>query len=151
LLAAIVVAPFVPWPIGWLRRLPGRAGERIADLWLRLRAPGSVLRRRLVQSLALSMVVQVLSATALWACAGALGVDIPYVIMLAAAAPIFVMAALPLGIAGFGTRELAAVAILALAVVAAGLAAGTGLLYGICGVIQGMLAAPLFLLPSRGP
>lgn len=151
LLTVIVIAPFLPWPVAWLRRLPIKAAERIADLWTRLHDPTSGLKRRLVNSLALSMVVQVLSATALAACAWSLGVDAPYLIMLAAAAPIFVMAALPLGIAGFGTRELAAVAVLGLAGVPADLAAGTGLLYGLCGVIQGMLAAPLFLLPSRRP
>jgi hypothetical protein len=127
------------------------AAERIADLWSRLHDPASGLKRRLAKSLALSMVVQVLSATAMAACAWSLGVEVPYVMMLAAAAPIFVMAALPLGIAGFGTRELAAVAVLGLAGVPADLAAGTGLLYGLCGVVQGMLAAPLFLLPSRRP
>lgn len=151
LLTVIVIAPFLPWPVEWLRRLPIKAAERIADLWTRLHDPASGLKRRLVNSLSLSMVVQVLSATALAACAWSLGVDAPYLIMLAAAAPIFVMAALPLGIAGFGTRELAAVAVLGLAGVPADLAAGTGLLYGLCGVIQGMLAAPLFLLPSRRP
>jgi len=151
MLAVIVIAPLVPWPIDWLRRVPGKTAERVAHLWIRLHDPAGGLKQRLLKSLGLSMVVQVLSATALWACAWSLGVDTAYVTMLAAAAPIFVMAALPLGIAGFGTRELAAVAILALAGVPADLAAGTGLLYGICGVIQGMLAAPLFLLPSRRP
>jgi uncharacterized protein (TIRG00374 family) len=151
LLTVIVIAPFLPWPVAWLRRLPIKAAERLADLWIRLHDPASGLKRRLVNSLSLSMVVQVLSATALAACAWSLGVVAPYLIMLAAAAPIFVMAALPLGIAGFGTRELAAVAVLGLAGVPADIAAGTGLLYGLCGVIQGMLAAPLFLLPSRRP
>lgn len=151
LLTAIVVAPFLPWPVAWLRRLPIKSAERIADLWTRLHDPASGLKRRLVRSLALSILVQLLSASALMACAWSLGADVPYVIMLAAAAPIFVMAALPLGIAGFGTRELAAIAVLGLAGVPADVAAGTGLLYGICGVIQGMLAAPLFLLPSRRP
>lgn len=149
LLAAIVVMPFVPWPVEWLRRLPLKAAERIADLWVRLHDPASGLKQRLIRSLSLSIVVQFLSATALVACAAALGAKVPFLIMLAAAAPIFVMAALPLGVAGFGTRELAAVAVLGLAGVPAEIAAGTGLLYGICAVIQGLLAAPLFLLPSR--
>lgn len=151
LLTGIVVAPFLPWPVTWLRRLPVKSAERIVDLWTRLHDPASGLKRRLVKSLSLSMVVQLLSATALAACAWSLDVEVPYVIMLAASAPIFVMAAVPLGIAGFGTRELAAVAVLGLAGVPADLAAGTGLLYGLSGVIQGMLAAPLFLLPSRRP
>jgi len=151
LLAVIVVLPFIPWPVEWLRRLPFKAAERVADLWQRLNDPATGLKRRLVQSLALSILVQFLSASALVACAASLGAEVPFVIMLAAAAPIFVMAALPLGVAGFGTRELAAVAVLGLAGVPPDIAAGTGLLYGICAVIQGLMAAPLFLLPSRRP
>ena len=65
--------------------------------------------------------------------------------MLAASAPIFVMAALPLGVAGFGTREIAAVTVLGLAGVPAGVAAATSVLFGLVGVLLGMLAAPLFL------
>lgn len=151
LLTAIVVAPFLPWPVTWLRRLPVKAADRIVDLWIRLHDPASGLKRRLVRSLSLSMIVQLLSATALATCAWSLDLQVPYVIMLAASAPIFVMAALPLGIAGFGTRELAAVGVLGLAGVPADLAASVGVLFGLCGVIQGMLAAPLFLLPSRRP
>ena len=55
------------------------------------------------------------------------------------------MAAVPHGVAGFGTRELAAVAVLGLAGVPADVAAGTGLLYGMLCVIQGVLAAPSFV------
>ena len=54
--------------------------------------------------------------------------------------------ALPLGVAGFGTRELAAVAVLGLAGAAPDAAFATGLLYGVLGVLQGIAAAPLFLI-----
>ena len=64
--------------------------------------------------------------------------------MLAAAAPIFIMAALPIGVAGFGTRELAAVIVLGFAGVPSEQATATALLYGIAAVVQGILAAPLF-------
>ena len=143
-LGAITIAPFLPWPVRTLRRLRSPIAHRLVDLWDRLHAPGSVLKRRLVRSLGLSFVVQLLSASALALGAGALGVGASWLVLFAAAAPIFLMAALPLGVAGFGTRELAAVAVLGLAGVPADLAAGTGLLYGICGVVQGILAAPLF-------
>ncbi len=56
------------------------------------------------------------------------------------------MAALPVGVAGFGTRELAAAAVLGAAGVGTDQAVATGLLYGVLGVIQGVLAAPLFLV-----
>ncbi len=145
LLAAIVAGPFLPWPLDRLRALPFRAAGRLADLWARLRNPDSGLRRSLWDSLWLSILVQVFSSLALAVCGLAVGVDMPLVLMLACAAPIFVMAAVPLGIAGFGTRELAAVAVLGLAGVPPATAAATGLLYGVLGVAQGVLSAPLFL------
>jgi hypothetical protein len=61
------------------------------------------------------------------------------------------MAAVPIGVAGFGTRELAAVGVLGLLGVAADRAAATGLLVGLCGVLMGLMAAPLFFLRSRQP
>ena len=69
---------------------------------------------------------------------------LPYPVMLAAAAPIFVTASLPIGIGGFGTREVAAVVILGMAGVAGEQAVATSLLYGLAAVVQGILAAPLF-------
>jgi uncharacterized membrane protein YbhN (UPF0104 family) len=149
LLSGIVLAPFLPWPISWIRRLPGALGNKVADLWARMHAPGTALRRRLAESLVLSIGVQVLSALALVACARSLGVQTALVLLLAASAPIFVMAAVPLGVAGFGTRELASVAVLGAMGVPPDQAAGTGLLYGLCGVIMGLLAAPLFVFRGR--
>ncbi|MEI7968780.1 MAG: lysylphosphatidylglycerol synthase transmembrane domain-containing protein [Betaproteobacteria bacterium] len=147
LLGVIVALPFLPWPITALARLPFAAAARLADLWARFRDPGTGLRRRLAGTLYLSLVVQALSALALAACGASIGLEAPLLLVIAAAAPVFVMAALPVGIAGFGTRELAAVAVLGLAGVGAEQAAATGLLYGTLGVIQGTLAAPLFLIP----
>ena len=65
--------------------------------------------------------------------------------MLAAAAPIFIMAALPIGVAGFGAREAAAVVVLGFVGVPGDQAFTVGLLYGLAAVVQGILAAPLFL------
>ena len=55
------------------------------------------------------------------------------------------MAALPIGVAGFGAREAAAVAVLGVAGVPGEQAFLVGLLYGLAAVVQGILAAPLFL------
>jgi hypothetical protein len=73
------------------------------------------------------------------------GVQLSYWAVLAAAGPIFVMGALPLGVAGFGTREVGAVLALGFFGVPAELATATSLLYGLTAVVQGLLAAPLFL------
>lgn len=97
-------------------------------------------------SLWLSVLVQVFSAAALWLFGFAAGLQLAYPVMLAAAAPIFIMGALPLGWGGFGARELSAVVVLGALNVPADQATATALLYGISAVLQGVLAAPLFLI-----
>jgi len=99
----------------------------------------------LVRSAWYSCVVQLVAAGTLWICAQSIDLSVSYGLMLAAAAPIFIMAALPIGVAGFGAREAAAVAVLGYAGVPADQAFLVGLLYGLAAVVQGILAAPLFL------
>jgi hypothetical protein len=55
---------------------------------------------------------------------------------------------LPVGIAGFGTRELAAVLVLGIFGVPGDQATATALLYGVAAVVQGAVAAPLFLVKA---
>jgi uncharacterized membrane protein YbhN (UPF0104 family) len=145
LLAAIALAPLIPWPTGWLRIVSVGVLIRLADSLDALRSRLRTERGALFRSLWLSVAVQLLSAGTLWACGRAVGVELSYFSMLAAAAPIFIMAALPVGIAGFGTRELAAVLVLGLLGVPGDQATATALLYGLAAVAQGVLAAPLFL------
>ena len=99
-------------------------------------------------SIWLSVLVQVFSAAALWLFGWAAGLQLTYAVMFAAAAPIFVMGALPLGWGGFGAREAAAVVVLGAIGVPADQATAAALLYGISAVLQGAAAAPLFLLRS---
>jgi hypothetical protein len=129
-----------PQPV---RRTQPSLIQRVADAIAQLRPA-------LLWLLLMSVAVQLLSAIALWLYARSAGADIALPVMLAAAAPIFVMAALPIGYAGFGTRELAAVAALAVAGVPAGAAATTGLLYGIGALLQGVLGAAFFVVPLGG-
>lgn len=101
-----------------------------------------------VQAL-LSALVQILSATAL-ACGGiALGIEQPWSVWAFAVAPIFLMAALPVSVGGWGTREAACVAALAPFGVPAALAIGTGLLYGLFALVQGALGALVLGLPAK--
>lgn len=145
-LTAIIAAPLLPWPVRTLHRA-GSGPLRKIGAWLEaLRSRLRSARPALVRSLWMSMMVQILSAAALWMCAQAVAIPLSYWMFLAAAAPIFVMAALPIGIAGFGTRELAAVAVLGALGVPADQATAAALLYGLCAIAQGLLAAPLFLL-----
>lgn len=130
-LVAALLLPWVPLPLARWEK-----GRREA-----LQSGGPVLG-----SIWLSVLVQVFSAAALWLFGIAAGVQLPYPVMLAAAAPIFIMGALPLGWGGFGARELSAVVVLGALAVTADQATAAALLYGISAVVQGVLAAPLFLL-----
>ena len=145
-LAAVTAAPFIPVPFGALERSSVRVVAAWAARWERLREQVRQARPALVASLWQSLAVQFLSAGSLWIGSLALGVSLSYPVMLAAAAPIFVMAALPIGVAGFGTRELAAVVVLGFAGVPGDQATATALLYGLSAVLQGIAAAPLFLV-----
>ena len=126
--------------------------------WLPLPHPGLEKARRqalaargaLVRSAWLSVLVQVFSAAALWLCGYAAGVEVSYPVVLAAAAPIFIMGALPLGWGGFGAREAAAVVVLGTIGVPPEQATATALLYGVSAVLQGIAAAPLFLVRHEG-
>jgi len=148
LLAAIVVAPLLPWPIAWLRAVPLPGIDTIAMRLRALRTRLNDARPALIKSIWLSLAVQALSAGALWVCGLSVGMTLSYPVILAAAAPIFIMAALPLGIAGFGTRELAAVLVFGFLGVTGDQATACALLYGLCAVAQGIAAAPLFLFKA---
>jgi uncharacterized membrane protein YbhN (UPF0104 family) len=144
-LAGIVAAPLIPLPFGRLESSRIGWSSALAARWERLRARLHQARPALIASVWQSLGVQFLSACTLWICAMSVGVSLSYPVMLAAAAPIFIMAALPIGFAGFGTRELAAVIVLGFAGVPGEQATATALLYGVAAVVQGILAAPLFL------
>lgn len=136
-LAGLAVALALPWiPI------PLRSAEAKRRALLGARGP-------LLASVWLSVLVQVFSAMALWLCGYAAGLELGYPVMFAAAAPIFIMGALPLGWGGFGARELSAVVVLGAIGVAPEQATAAALLYGISAVLQGVAAAPLFLLGER--
>ena len=95
-----------------------------------------------------SAAVQVLSAAALACGALALGVQQPLAVWAFAIAPIFLMAALPASVGGWGTREAAAALALAPFGVATDAAVGAGMLYGLYALAQGALGALAFGLPK---
>jgi uncharacterized membrane protein YbhN (UPF0104 family) len=96
-----------------------------------------------------SAAVQALSAAALAAGGLALGIRQPIEVWAWAIAPVFLMAALPVSVGGWGTREAAAVAALAPFGVAAPAAVGAAMVYGLYGIAQGALGALAFGLPRR--
>jgi len=137
-IAGLVIALVLPW-----LPLPIERAENARRQ--ALQSGGPILR-----SVWLSVLVQVFSAAALWCCGFAAGVSLSYPAMLAAAAPIFIMGALPLGWGGFGARELGSVVVLGVLGIAPEQATVTGLLYGFAAVLQGVAAAPLFALTEGG-
>ena len=149
-LAVAVAAPFLPW------RTPHRPVRGELHGWPRVAAAladahALVLSRRaaLARSIAPSVGVQVLSAATLWLCARAAGGDIGYAAVLALAAPIFIAASLPLSLGGFGPREFAAALAFPMLGSPAEAGVAAAVLYGLTGVAQGVLAAPLFAVDHR--
>ena len=126
------------WGVRWLA--PLRAAAQRPDF-----------NRQMGWQALASAAVQVLSAAALAAGGLALGVQLPLAAWAFAIAPVFLMAALPVSVGGWGTREAAAVAALAPFGVAAPAAVGVGVIYGLYGLAQGALGALAFGLPrDRG-
>ena len=146
-LAATLLWLALPWALPLLLRW---SPARLQGGWLvplRLAVARPHFRRLWVGQALASAAVQVLSAAALAAGGMALGVVLPEPVWAWAMAPVFLMAALPLSVGGWGTREAAAVAALAPFGVAAPAAVGVGMIYGLYGLVQGALGALALGLP----
>ncbi|RKJ98941.1 lysylphosphatidylglycerol synthase transmembrane domain-containing protein [Alicycliphilus denitrificans] len=138
----------LPWGLPVLLRRGRPPGGWLAPL--RAAAARPDFGRQLAWQAAASAAVQLLSAAALAGGGLALGVAMPVGAWAWAIAPVFLMAALPVSVGGWGTREAAAVAALAPFGVAAPAAVGVGVVYGIYGLVQGALGALAFGLPRKG-
>lgn len=129
-----VALAITPWGaarwMGW-ERSPWR-------WWLKLarHAPWHHGTRQLIGSLA----VQAASVTTLYCAAHAVGAPLPWATLAIAAVPVFVFATLPVGFGGWGTREAAAVLVLAPAGVEASHAVAIAVLYGLYPIAQSALA-----------
>ncbi len=151
----------VPWlPLRPRRRAAGAPGGApgyagiAARLWNRLCGLHDLAqaeRRPLARSLWSSLAVQLLCALTLWLCALAAGGRPAYWQVQAVAAPVFIAAALPLSYGGFGARELMALVAFPLAGLSPELGLAASVLYGIVGVVLGLLAAPAFVLHRPAP
>ena len=143
MLAGTLLWLALPWALPWL--LARSRGGWLAPL--RAAAARPDWRRQLIWQALASAAVQVLSALALAGGGLALGVALPAAVWAWAIAPVFLMAALPVSVGGWGTREAAAVAALAPFAVVAPAAVGVGVIYGVYGLAQGALGALAFGLP----
>ena len=136
----------LPWALPWLLRR-WRTGW-LAPLRAAVERPD--FNAQLGWQVLASVAVQLLSAAALAGGGLALGVQLSPAAWAFAIAPVFLMAALPVSVGGWGTREAAAVAALAPFGVAAPAAVGVGVVYGLYQLVQGALGALAFGLPGRG-
>jgi uncharacterized membrane protein YbhN (UPF0104 family) len=160
-LAAIVALPWTP-----VSALAGRAARLLGPIvgqgrlrrWAAAIAPvrasldtaNRFVRgnpRRALGVLALALVVALCMSATLWACLRAVGFPAPILATTAAAAGLFFAGSVPIAVGGFGPREAAAIGILGALAVPAPVAVSAAILYGLTATVQGLLAAPLFLVP----
>lgn len=135
---AATLAPLVAWRLSDAarRRLPAKLAQ-VLDVIHGCPAPLRQYGRQLLASAA----VQAFSILA-FACGGqAVGLGLPFWLYLIAAGPIFILAALPLSVGGWGTREAAAAVTLGLLGAPRELAVATAILYGLFAALQGLLGA----------
>lgn len=141
----ILIAPLLAWPLSKIlnRRISGRITTLIEALHARPRP----LRQYFMQIL-WSSGVQLLSIAA-FACGGyAVGLDLPWWQFIIAAGPIFVFAAMPVSIGGWGTREAASALVLGAFGATHEAAVACAILYGLFATLQGLLGA-LSLLHTK--
>ncbi len=139
----------LPWALLWWL---GRRDAATLPSWLHPllhAAQRADFNTQMLMQAASSALVQLLSAAALALGGVALGIHLPVAAWTFAMAPIFLMAALPVSVGGWGTREAASAAALAPFGVPTAVAVGVGLIYGVYALVQGALGAIAFGLPSR--
>ncbi len=145
--ALAILAPLLAWSFSTAitRHLP----SRLATLLDALHARPHPLAQYLAQ-MGWSGSVQLLSIAA-FACGGyAVGLDLPWWQFVIAAGPIFVFAAMPVSIGGWGTREAAAALVLGAFGASHEGAVACAILYGLFATLQGLLGAlSLFLCKGK--
>ena len=118
--------------------------QRFAQITVRLGRYAEYRRQLLGSAL-----VQLLSVAAI-ACAGwSLGLGVPYWCYAVASVPIFLMASLPIGFGGWGTREAAATLSLAVFGVGAPAAVAVSVLFGLLVLPQALVGVGLWLADGR--
>lgn len=144
--ALTLVAPLLIWPLSRTlnRWMPGRIATLVEALHNRPRPLQQYFRQ-----IFWSGGVQLLSIAA-FTCGGrAVGLDLPWWQFIIAAGPIFVFAAMPVGVGGWGTREAASALVLGAFGANRDAAVACAILYGLFATLQGLLGA-LSLLHSKG-
>ncbi|MBU0753213.1 MAG: flippase-like domain-containing protein [Gammaproteobacteria bacterium] len=142
---AVLAAPTFAWLASraWHMHLPGPLERALTALHDR---PAPL--RHLTAQFAWSAGVQGFSMLTFALAGRAVGLDLPLWLYVIAAGPVFILAALPVSVGGWGTREAAAAVTLGHFGASTELAIAAAMLYGIFAVVQGAAGA-LSLLPSK--
>lgn len=140
---AALVSPLLLWRLS--AALTARLPQKIANLLgtLHQRPLAGALYR---EQMAWSAGVQVFSVLAYALGARAVGLDLPFDLFLVAAGPVFILAALPVSVGGWGTREAASALVLGLMGAPREQAVAAAVLYGLFAALQGLLGATTLLI-----
>ena len=141
---AALVAPLLAWRLS--TAITTHLPKKLAGLLAVMHQRPAPLRQYIAQ-LFWSGGVQAFSIAAFACGARAVGLDLPWWLYFIVAGPVFILAALPVSIGGWGTREAAAAISFGLFGAPRELAVAAAILYGLFAVLQGLLGA-LTLLHS---
>jgi uncharacterized membrane protein YbhN (UPF0104 family) len=145
---AALIAPWLLWQFSAVlqRWLP----KKIANLLdiLHGRPHGA---RLYWQQMFWSASVQVFSVLAYALGGKAVGLDLPFDLFLVAAGPVFILAAVPLSVGGWGTREAASALVLGALGAPKEQAVAAAVLYGLFAALQGLLGAGTLINWKRRP
>jgi uncharacterized membrane protein YbhN (UPF0104 family) len=144
---AVLLAPTFVWQASraWHVHMPDAIERALAALHDR---PAPLAH--LVAQFGWSAGVQGFSILTFALAGRAVGLDLPFWLFVIAAGPVFILAALPVSIGGWGTREAAAAMTLGHFGASTELAVAAALLYGLFAAMQGAAGA-LSLLLSKTP
>ncbi len=150
LIALLLVTILLLLPLGGLIALAAVAGHRAEPGSRRAVAAGLLQRpaalEQYLRQAAASLGVGIFAMAALYCAARGFGIELAAWLLVVTAAPIFLLAALPVSFGGWGTREAATVAGWAAFGVAPALSVGASAAFGIYALLQAVLG--LFPLPS---
>lgn len=159
LLAFIAFLPLSSWWIGGRdegvmagrndNRAAGGVGDRVGGRLARITTTVARSFGVLLQALPASLLVQAFACAALVASYRTLGVTLDGWLIVAVGALVFVAAALPASIGGFGARELAAVAVFVPLGMGQEAAFAGSVLFGLTNSVMGIIGALAWLFSRR--
>jgi len=140
-LMAVALAPVLGrlLHMGWLHRFEVEHHRQRFGKWILAVIQIINALAILKKTLAISVLVQVVTVTAFWLCLQSVGIDTPWWLLTALCGGVFLSGILPAALGGFGARELGAVAFITpFGFAKEGVLAGS-VLFGLTATIQGVM------------